>query len=46
MQQPKLSSKAQRPEREHTFLEFMATVSDNDDDDESNDTDDELAERV
>ena len=47
VQQPKSKAQkyAQRPEREQTFLEFMATVSD-DDDEESIDTDDELAEQV
>ena len=44
--QVKGSKYAQRPEREQTFLEFMATVSDDDDGDESIDTDDELAEQV
>ena len=51
-QQPKPKSKpskaqlyTQRPEREQTFLEFMATVSDDESDDTS-DSDGELAEQV
>jgi hypothetical protein len=48
VQQPKSKAQkyAQRPEREQTFLEFMATVSDDDDGEESIDTDDGLADRV
>jgi hypothetical protein len=47
VQQPKSKAQryAQRPEREQTLLEFVATVSDDDDDEQSIDTDDELNNR-
>ena len=48
MQQSKSKAQryAQRPEREQTFFDFMATVSDDDDGEEYVDTGDELAEQV
>ena len=44
-QQPKPKSKAQRP-REQTFLEFLATISEDEDDADTGDSDGELAEQV
>ena len=44
-QQPKPKSKAQRP-REQTFLEFLATLSEDEDDADTSDSDGELAKQV